>query len=274
MNEEIDNGLLKKLDNLVDGRTIKDRNQALSYLLKRHGTGKIRKAVVLCGGQGTRFRPITYEIPKALLPVHGKPIINHIFDLLKRHGITDISLSVGYLRERIIENFGDGSKLGLNIKYIEESVPMGTAGFLNLVSNEFKDTFIVSNGDELKDIDIDEMYKVHKQNNALITIALTNVSDPSAYGVARLDGNKILEFIEKPKPGDEPSNLINAGFYIVEPDIIEMLPKGHLMFEKDVFPMIAKMGKLYGYPFSGQWFDTGTPARYEIALNKWNDIKL
>ena len=269
----IDKDLLDKVDRLVDGNTIKNRSHAIEMLVMKSLGSRIGKAIILCGGEGTRFRPITYEIPKALIPVRGKPIVSHIMDLLKKYRINDIYLSVGYLKERIRETFGDGSKLGLNIQYVEEDKPLGTAGFLKLIEDEMDSSFIVSNGDELKDINIDEMYRIHKNNNALITIALTSVSDPSAYGVARLDGNKILEFVEKPKKGQEPSNLINAGFYIIEPDVIKMIPKGFSMFERDIFPRVAKMDRLYGYAFGGQWFDIGTPERYEIALKKWKGLR-
>ncbi len=264
----IDKDVLDKVDKIVDGTNIKNRSHAIEVLLMKSLGPKLKKAIILCGGKGTRFRPITYEIPKALIPVHGKPIVSHIIDLLKKYQITEICLSVGYLKERVKEAFGDGTKIGVSITYVEEDEPLGTAGFLRLVDNLDND-FIVSNGDELKDINIEEMYKVHRKNNALVTIALTTVSDPSSYGVAKLDGNKILEFVEKPKKGEEPSNLINAGFYIVSPEVIKMIPKGFAMFEKDVFPKIAKMGRLYGYTFGGQWFDIGTPERYEIALKKW-----
>jgi mannose-1-phosphate guanylyltransferase len=135
-----------------------------------------------------------------------------------------------------------------------------------------RETFIVSNGDELKDIDIDEMFKAHKRSGALVTIALTTVNDPSAYGVARLSGNHILEFVEKPSREEAPSNLINAGFYLMEPEVLDMVPDGFSMLEKDVFPVLAKEGKLFGFPFSGQWFDTGDMERYEKALKEWNSI--
>ncbi|HLD77816.1 MAG TPA: nucleotidyltransferase family protein, partial [archaeon] len=152
---------------------------------------EITTAVILCGGQGTRLRPITYEIPKPLIPVHGKAVVEHIFDLLKRHGITEVVLSVGYLKERIRDHFGDGSRCGMRISYLEEREPLGTAGPIRLLKEQGllpSGPFVVSNGDELKDIDIDAMLAVHKRVGALATDALTPVSDPSLYGIARLEG--------------------------------------------------------------------------------------
>lgn len=232
-----------------------------------------KKAVILVGGKATRLRPLTLHTPKGLLKVQDKSITEHLFELLKNHGITEILLSTGYLKEKFKEYFGDGKKFGVNITYIEEEEPLGTAGPLILAQDHLKEPFIMSNGDELKNINIEEMYALHKESNALATLALTEVEDPSHYGVARLEGNKILEFVEKPKKEEAPSNLINAGFYIIEPEVIKMIPQGFAMMEKDVFPKLAEQGRLFGYPFKGQWFDIGTPERYETTKKEWKGLQ-
>lgn len=234
---------------------------------------EIKKAVILAGGLGTRLRPITYEIPKALIPIHGRTLTEHLFDLFKKHGVTTIFLAVGHMREKIMDHYHDGSQFGVHLEYIEEVQPLGTAGPLKLGRDKLTETFFCSNGDELKKINLEEMYAIHKKNKALVTIALWHVDDPSYYGVARLDGNKILEFVEKPKKEEAPSNLINSGFYIIEPEVIDMIPNGFSMLEKDIFPKLAKEGRLYGYPFKGQWFDTGNMERYERAIKEWVDIE-
>ena len=236
---------------------------------------EITTAVILCGGQGTRLRPITYEIPKPLIPVHGKAVVEHIFDLLKRHGITEVVLSVGYLKERIRDHFGDGSRCGMRISYLEEREPLGTAGPIRLLKEQGllpSGPFVVSNGDELKDIDIDAMLAVHKRVGALATDALTPVSDPSLYGIARLEGDLIRAFVEKPAKGTEPSNLANAGFYILEPAVAELIPAGFAQLELAVFPKLAAEGRLAGFPFAGQWFDTGNFERYERAIKEWKGL--
>ena len=267
----LDSNILKTIDKNVDGFKIKNRSHAIElFLLRAVGANVPKKAVILAGGKGTRLRPITYEIPKGLIPIDGKTITQYLLDLLKKFGINEVILSVGYMKEKIMDYFGDGSKFGVSIKYIEEDEPLGTAGPLKMAKHLLNETFIVSNGDELKDINIEEMYALHKQNNALITIALTTVSDPSKYGVARLSGSKILEFIEKPKKEDAPSNLINSGFYIIEPEVIEMIPKGFAMLEKEIFPRLAKEGRLVGYPFSGYWSDIGTIEKYDKVIK---DVK-
>ena len=269
----IDNGVLELVDKTIDGFKIKNRSHAVELLLKKALKANIpKKVVILAGGKGTRLRPLTYEVPKALLPIHGKTLTEHLFDLFKKYEIKDILISVGYLKEKIMEYIADGVRFGVDVGYIEEDKPLGTAGPVKLARHKLNDTFIVTNGDELKDIDLEEMYKLHKENNALVTIALTTVDDPSEYGVARLAGSKILEFVEKPKKGKSPSNLINSGLYIVEPEVIDMIPDGKSMFEKDVFPKLAEKGKLFGYPFSGQWFDTGNMDRYEKAIKEWKGI--
>ena len=274
----LDESILKQVDVRVDGFKVKNRSHAIELLLlDALGQSVPKLAIILAGGKGTRLKPITTEIPKPLLPVHDKPIMEHVVDLFKKFGINHIIVSVGYKGEKIKDYFGNGKKFNVHIDYIEENEPLGTAGPLHLVQlltgTPLQGTFILCNADELKDIDLREMYLSHKENNALATIALTTVDDPSAYGVAKLSGNRILEFIEKPKKEQAPSKLINAGLYMLEPEILSFIPKGHASLERDVFPKIAAMGRLYGYPFSGQWFDTGTLERYEEALKKWKDFE-
>ena len=267
----LDKNLISQIDKRIDGIDIKNRSQEIELLLAEAlGTNIPSKAILLVGGRGTRLRPLTDKTPKGLLEVQGKTITEHLFDLLKKYGIRDAVLCVGYLKDKIKEYFGDGSNFGMSITYVEEDEPLGTAGPLKLAEEYLKDSFIVSNGDELKNINIPRMFRLHKRKNALATIALTTVDDPSHYGVARLDGSRIIEFVEK--PSNPPSNLINAGFYILEPEVIDMIPNGFSMLEKDVFPKLAKLGRLRGFPFAGQWFDIGNIDRYKIAEKKWEGI--
>jgi len=237
----------------------------------------VKTAFILAGGRGLRLRPLTEKLPKPLLRVQGKPMLEHVIDLMKKYGITELIISIGYLGDKIKEYFGDGSKFGVTIRYVEEdpNFPLGTAGPLKLAKKWLTKTFVMTNADELKNIDLEDMYRYHKEHKAMATIALTTVEDPSNYGVAKMLGSKIVEFVEKPKKGEAPSNLINAGLYILEPELIKYVPaeKGDVKIEIQVFPVIAKMGKLFGYRFSGQWFDTGTPERYENAIKGWQGLK-
>ena len=269
----LDKELIGQIDKRVDGTIIRNRSQQIENLLtKALGAYIPEKAVILVGGKGTRLLPLTLNKPKCMMEIQGKTITEHLFDLLKKYGIREIILSVGHMKHKVKEYYSDGGKFGVNITYIEEDKPLGTAGPLKLAKQHLKDSFITTNGDELKTINIPRMFRLHKRKNALATIALTTVTDPTHYGVARMSGTRILEFVEKPKAENAPSNLINAGFYIMEPEVIDMIPDGYSMLEKDVFPKLAKEGKLRGFLTAGQWFDIGNLERYETAKKKWSGV--
>jgi NDP-sugar pyrophosphorylase family protein len=271
----VEESILSQVDKQVDGFKVKNRSHAVELLLlKALGNSRIAHGFILAGGKGTRLRPLTHEIPKPMVPIHDKPLMEHTIDLFKKYGITNILISIGYKGDKIKEYFGNGKRFGVNITYIEETTPQGTAGPLKLAREFLTDTFVMCNADELKEIDLDEMYLTHKENNAVATIALTTVPDPSQYGVARLKGQKILEFIEKPKKEEAPSNLINSGLYILEPSVLRYFPEkeGQISIEREVFPTIAVDDKLFGYPFSGQWFDVGNLEKYDYAIQHWKDI--
>ena|SRR3989344_5365255 len=230
------------------------------------------KAVIFCGGEGIRLRPLTLDIPKPLVPIQGKPVIEHLFDFFKECGIKDIVLTTCYLKEKIKEKYTEGDLVGLNINYIEEENLMGTANHIELARQYLTETFVVSNGDELKNFDMAEMLQLHKETGALVTIAIKEVPDPSSFGTVKLEGNKIVQFVEKPKKEEAPSNFISTGFYIMEPEVINYIPKSYSMLEKEIFPKLAQEGKLFGYKFQGQWFDTGTFERLATAEKEWKGI--
>jgi len=264
--------LFKKIDSIIDGKKIRNRSHAAEFLIESGlGINKITKAIILVGGRGTRLRPFTYELPKAMLPIQGKPMVLHVLEQLKSHGVTDIILAIGYKGEKIREFFGNGHQFGLSIKYIHEKRPLGTAGPLRLAKKYLEESFFLVWGDILSSLDLTDFMHFHKEHNGLATVALTTVVDPSRYGVASLNGNQIVGFVEKPKRNKTPSNLINSGMAIFEPQVIERyIPKrGKAMVEYDVYPKLAAQGKLFGYPFQGQWFDTGTHEDYEKAIKQW-----
>ncbi|MBN2052047.1 nucleotidyltransferase family protein [Candidatus Woesearchaeota archaeon] len=268
----IDKEILGRVDQSVNGADVKNRSHAVELLLtKAFGENKPSKAIILAGGKGTRMKPMTNFLPKPMLRIQDKPILEHNIELLKKHGIKDVIVSIGYRGEQIKEHFGDGSQFGVNISYIEEEEPMGTAGPLNLLKGKINDTFILMNGDELKEIDLEDMFMFHRKNKSTATIALTTVEDPSSYGVAVMNGNKVMTFVEKPSKENAPSKLISAGLYILEPEVIKSVPEGFSMMENDVFPKLASNDKLLGYIFAGQWFDTGTPERFSKAEREWQN---
>jgi NDP-sugar pyrophosphorylase family protein len=267
----LDKELLNKVDKKIDKVQIRNRSHAVEYMLNQVlSKQKLRKAVILAGGKGTRLRPMTYELPKPLIPIQGKPIIQHIIEHLASQGIRDIILCIGYMSDKIIKELGTGKNLGVNIEYMVEKKPLGTAGPLRLAKDLLEEPFLLLNGDILNRIDVQDMHLAHKGSNSLGTLSLLAVEDPSTYGVAKLKGNKIIGFVEKPKKEEAPSNLVSAGLYILEPEVINYIPeKGYSMVEKDVFPKLAEEGKLNGYIYNGSWFDIGTTENYERAIKGW-----
>lgn len=233
----------------------------------------LRKAIILAGGFGSRMKELTNHTPKPMLPLQGQPVLQYNIDLCRRYGITDIALSVHYLKDQIKAYYGDGSRFGVNITYVEEDTPLGTAGAMRLAKEWLDGPFLMCNADELKDINLEKMYKWHRQTGATVTIALTEVEDPSQYGVTDLDGLRIKRFVEKPKKEEAPSKWINSGLYIIEPSVVDRVPEGFCMVEKDIFPSLAEQGKLFGFQFRGQWFDTGTPERYVNTEASWKGFK-
>lgn len=249
--------LLKNIDYEINGVDVRNRSHAIEVILSQYFThSKIRKAFILAGGLGTRLRPLTYGIPKPLIPIGGKPLLEHTVNLLKDFGVDEIILAVGYKAKMIEDHFGDGSDYGLTIKYVKEEKKLGTAGPLRLARDDLTSPFFMLNGDILVEMDMNDFAFFHSARGGLATVALTPVEDISRYGAVEMKGFKILQFLEKPKKS-EPG-LINAGIYVIDPKIIDMVPDEPCSIEKQIFPKLAKEGQLYGYPFHGKWVDTGT----------------
>jgi len=236
---------------------------------------KITDALVLAGGRGERLKPLTNDIPKPLVEIQGKPIIQWQIEMLRANGIKNIFLSVGYMADKIKWAIGNGERFGVRVSYVVEDEPMGTAGplWLMKIQNQLpRKSFVMCNGDELKDINISEMLKSHKRNQALVTIALTQIDDPRDWGVVRVIDDRITEFVEKPTIEQAPSRMINSGFYIIEPEIADLVPPRKTSIEREIFPQIADQSRLYGFRFNGQWFPTDTLERIEKAKEEWRTV--
>ncbi len=224
------------------------------------------KAIILAGGLGERLRPLTNNVPKPLLLVKGKPILEHAVENFKKHGIKDIILAVGYRADKIKEYFGDGSKFGVNISYCIENEPLGTGGAIKKASENIKETFIAINGDNVADFDWKSIIKFHKKKQARITLALYPVEDVTKYGIADLKEDRIVNFIEKPSVEQAPSNLNNAGGYVMEPESLEILPEGKSSIERDCFEKFCgKYGSVYAFSHKGYWFPTDDIEKYKKA---------
>lgn len=236
------------------------------------------KAVILAGGKGTRLYPITKEIPKPILPVKRKPILNHLIDLFYSYRIKEIAILIN---KNFREDFNWWKKRYYpreRIKFFEEEKPLGTFGGLWLLRKWLKNSyFFLTNGDEIKEINLEKMVDFHLRIKTPAIVALTRVANPKDYGTAIFQNGLILKFLEKVSPptknlvgGKKSFNYINAGLYLFSPEIFNYHPGPKFaMVEKDLFPKLAKERKLAGFKFNGKWMDCGTWERYEEALKKW-----
>lgn len=223
------------------------------------------KAVILVGGEGTRLRPLTFNTPKSMVPILNRPFLEHMIDYLRGHGIDDIILTLCYLPDYTQRYFGDGSKFGVKLTHVVEDCPLGTAGAVKNVGDCLDETFFVFNGDIFTDIDLTAMMEFHRQRGSKVSIALTPVDNPSIYGVVETNAEgQVQRFIEKPSPDAVTTNMINAGAYIVEPEVLSLIPKGlSFTFEKGLFPLLLDRDEpVYGYQSDAYWIDIGTPERY------------
>lgn len=226
------------------------------------------KAVILAGGYATRLRPISYALPKLLFPVLGKPMIHWTLDLLRGVGVDEVVLAVNYLADQLRAGVGNSYK-GIRIAYSLETTPLGTGGPVKLASEltNFDETFLVTNGDVIAKFELGEMLRQHQQTRALLTDALHEVKDPTRFGVVQLGSDgRIRRFVEKPSAKEAPSRLVNAGIYVIEPEVLKMIPPNcKVSLEREIFPLLVRAGKLGGFPFSGDWFDIGSITDYQKA---------
>lgn len=222
------------------------------------------QALILAGGEGTRLRPLTSTIPKPVVPLVDRPFISYMLEWLRSHGVDDVILGCGFMADAVREVLGDGSALGIRLRYLEEPKPLGTGGALKFAEELLDERFFMLNGDVLTDIDLTGQLEQHERTGARATLALYPVDDPSAYGLVRCNPDEsVREFIEKPGPDVLDTNLINAGAYILQREILDGMPPAgtNVSIEREVFPRLVEAG-LYGYAASGYWMDIGTPDRY------------
>jgi mannose-1-phosphate guanylyltransferase len=223
------------------------------------------KAVILVGGQGTRLQPLTCTTPKAMVPVLGRPFLEHVLIYLSKHGIKELVLAMGYLPDPIQKGLGDGSRLGVRLIYSVEKTPMGTAGAVKNAEVYLDEPFVVLNGDVLTDINLTDMMAKHQAAGPKVSIALTPVDNPTVYGVVETDStNRVLRFVEKPGWDKVTTNMINAGVYIVEPGVLNFIPANTpFMFEHHLFPYLLDNNyPIIAYPSRDYWIDIGTPKKY------------
>jgi NDP-sugar pyrophosphorylase family protein len=224
------------------------------------------KAILLAGGKGTRLRPLTIHTPKPIVPIFHRPFLHYQIDLLKRvPEIDEVILSLNYQPRRIEEIFGDGSELGIKIRYVVEPAPLGTGGAIKYAGDNLTESVVVFNGDVLTEIDLAAVIRLHRERKATATIVLTPVENPSAYGLVETDAQgNVQRFIEKPKPEEITTNKINAGIYILEPDTFDRIPSQVAWsVERSYFPsLIERQETFVAYTYDGYWIDIGSPEKY------------
>jgi NDP-sugar pyrophosphorylase family protein len=250
----LEEDLVERIDRKVETGSYTNRSQAIETFLTDHlQQEQVATAVILCGG--------AENDPECMIHVNGKPVLQHTIEHLEDSGVDRVILAVGSGHESITEHFGKGDEYDLTIDYVTEEEPLGTAGCLRRVRDMLTDSFLLINGDVLCRVDIDDMATTHREDDVLTTMALTTVQDISPYGVVRLKGDRIIGFTQKPDQADAPSNLINAGVYLMEPEVIDMLPsedeKKRVNVE-ELFDRLAASDDLKGYVYEGNWQDLGS----------------
>jgi mannose-1-phosphate guanylyltransferase len=223
------------------------------------------QALFLAGGLGTRLRPLTEHLPKPMALVGNKPWLEHLLLHYKEQGVAEFVIAVKHYRELIESHLGDGSKYGVRIEYAVEKELLGTAGAIKNAESLLQDRFIVVNADIIHQVDLASALQFHENHGGAVTICLTEVDDPSHYGVVeQTDGGQVVRFVEKPKKEEAPTNRINAGIYIMERRALDHVPAGQVVsIEKETFPLLIENGSgVYGHPIGGYWMDMGTKARY------------
>ncbi len=223
-------------------------------------------AVVLVGGEGTRLRPLTYDLPKQMLPVVDRPMIEHVVGWLARHGVARVVLSLGYRPDEFQRAYPEGELAGARLSFAVEPELLDTAGAVRFAAEAtgVTERFLVLNGDVLSDFDIPALVSFHEAHGGLATIQLTPVADPSAFGVVPTDDSgRVVAFIEKPPPGTAPTNRISAGCYLLEREALDLVPPGRrVSIERETFPSLVERGQLFALSSEAYWLDTGTPEKF------------
>lgn len=228
------------------------------------------KGVIIAGGRGSRLSPLTNELPKPMIPILDKPVMEYCIEHLKEHGITEIAVTVQYLSSKIMNYFGDGQKYGVNLTYFEERKPLGTAGSIKNAEAFLDESFVVIYGDVISNFDLAKGIQFHHAKDSLVTIFMTTVSNPMDYGIIKTnDTGKVTRFLEKPTRLEVFTNVINTGIYVMEPEILRYIKKGEALdFSLDLFPILLKNDcPIFGFKTNGYWSDVGNMAKYEKTVH-------
>lgn len=258
--------ILQKLDSVIDGVKIRNRSHAIEYLLNKAFYSEQITTVILAGGEGERMRPLTYELPKSMLPVNNKPLLFHLITLLKKHHLQDIIICTNKQGESIKDYFQDGSRFGVNLNYQFEKTGLGTGGALLTVKKQIQSSpFLVIYSDIYTQIDLKELISFHQASGNLVTLGLKPVNQTRKFGQINLKGSLVTEFFQKPRKSQ--SNLVNSGIYICNQEIFNFFPKAKTGFNlDDVLIKLIQQKQVSGYVFDGAWFDVGTVEDYDQVI--------
>lgn len=226
------------------------------------------RAMILAAGVGSRLDPLTRTVPKPMVPIVNRPVLEHLVELLVRHGCSRVVMNTHYLADQIEGHFGNGERFGVEVVFSREEHLLGTAGGVKRVAEHFPETFVVIGGDDLTDVNLSDMFDFHRSHGAMATIGLSVVDDPSQFGVVLLEENgRVRRFVEKPGRGEVFSNKVNAQVYIFEPEVLRFIPEGvPYDFGKQLFPMLLREGcPIYGYEIRSYWCDIGSLSQYRRA---------
>jgi len=259
--------IIKEVDKLVNNLTIRSRSQAIEFLLsKTISNYKINSALILAGGSSNGF---SNQVHKCMQKVKNKPILENIILFLKEQGIQNFIFACDNMSNQITSYFSDGKRFGVDIKYVVSEEPKGRALSIKMARNFFDKTFLVWYGDTLCRFDLADMIRVHNDSKALSTIALTTVSNPLNYGVVKMRGNRIIDFVEKPQKKIAESFLVSSGIFLAEPEIFKYINSEMKSLELDLFPKLAKKNLLIGYPFEGVWLNVNNKNELQKANVLW-----
>lgn len=267
--------ILPQVDKIIDKEKIRNRSHAIEHLVMKGLRSGINKAYILAATRGEEeMKELTKDMPKSMLEIKGKPILERIVEQLRENNIEDIIILVGYRGDVIKDHFGDGKKFGVKITYISCQEKIGTANALLKAKKYLSDeSFLMLYGNTLANVDLKDLLAFHEEANRSATLALTSVSDPEGYGVVQLRGSQIVRFIEKPEKKPNLPRLISAGIFVINPKVFKLIPtaKEYSKLEREVLPKLASEGHLYGYHFDGDWYDISTPGSYNRAKKEWHN---
>ena len=259
--------ILSKIDETIDGIRIRNRSHAIEYLLNKAFYSSQTQAVILVGGKGTRMRPYTYELPKAMLPIRNKPILEYMILSLRSAGIRDVILCIGEHTEAIYEHFGNGERFGVRITYVQEQGELGTGGaLLNARKHVHSSPFLLLYGDVFARLDYKDLLSFHLQQAEMVTMVLKPLQEVKAFGQITMRGSNVTGFFPHAKK-ERKSNLVNAGMYVCGQDIFDAFSTTRTVFQfEDILTQYIEKQQVAGYVYDGPWFDVGTPEDYEQAI--------